>query len=134
MGDGAGGPWRIPWRRVAPLALVRRSVSDPNEVTAYLVLPPRRAPLEEVVRVAGSRWTIESAFEAAKGEVGLDDYEVRSWTGWAPPYHPRDVGLCAADGPARGSDRCGGVPERSTSLQTGNGLAAFKAGRGLGSR
>jgi SRSO17 transposase len=31
-----------------------------------------------VVRVAGSRWTIESSFEAAKGEVGLDDYEVRS--------------------------------------------------------
>jgi len=25
---------------------------------------------------------IESCFEAAKGEVGLDQYEVRSWTGW----------------------------------------------------
>jgi len=34
------------------------------------------------VRVAGTRWTIESCFEAAKGEVGLDQYEVRSWTGW----------------------------------------------------
>ena len=32
--------------------------------------------------MAGSRWTIESCFEAAKGEVGLDQYEVRSWTGW----------------------------------------------------
>ena len=32
--------------------------------------------------MAGSRWTIESGFEAAKGEVGLDHYEVRSWTGW----------------------------------------------------
>jgi hypothetical protein len=28
------------------------------------------------------RWTVESSFEAAKGEVGLDHYEVRSWTGW----------------------------------------------------
>jgi SRSO17 transposase len=35
-----------------------------------------------VVRVAGSRWTIESSFEAAKGEVGLAQYEVRSWTAW----------------------------------------------------
>jgi SRSO17 transposase len=32
--------------------------------------------------VAGTRWTIEACFEAAKGEVGLDQYEVRSWTGW----------------------------------------------------
>ncbi len=31
---------------------------------------------------AGRRWTIESSFEAAKGEVGLDHYEVRSWAGW----------------------------------------------------
>jgi SRSO17 transposase len=34
------------------------------------------------VRVAGTRWTVEICFEAAKQEVGLDEYEVRSWTGW----------------------------------------------------
>jgi len=34
------------------------------------------------VRVAGRRWTIEAAFEQAKGEVGLDQYEVRSRSGW----------------------------------------------------
>jgi len=28
------------------------------------------------------RWTVEECFEAAKGEVGLDQYEVRSWHGW----------------------------------------------------
>ena len=39
--------------------------------------------MAEVVRVAGTRWTIDSSFEAAKGEVGLDHYEVRSWTGWS---------------------------------------------------
>jgi SRSO17 transposase len=33
------------------------------------------------VRVAGTRWAIETCFEAAKGGVGLDRYEVR-WTGW----------------------------------------------------
>jgi SRSO17 transposase len=34
------------------------------------------------VRIAGMRWTIESCFETAKGAVGLDQYEVRSWRGW----------------------------------------------------
>ena len=28
------------------------------------------------------RWTIESCFQSAKGEVGLDQYEVRSWPSW----------------------------------------------------
>jgi hypothetical protein len=32
--------------------------------------------------VAGERWRIEQSFEAAKGEVGLDHYEVRRWDGW----------------------------------------------------
>jgi SRSO17 transposase len=67
------------WRR---WLLVRRSVSDPTDLTAYVVFAPRESALEAVVRVAGSRWTVESCFEAAKGEVGLDQYEVRSWTGW----------------------------------------------------
>jgi SRSO17 transposase len=35
-----------------------------------------------MVRVAGTRWMVEECFEAAKGEVGLDHYEVRSWHGW----------------------------------------------------
>src|SRR5262245_36641601 len=70
------------WRR---WLLVRRSVSDPTDLTAYVVFAPRDSALEAVVRVAGSRWTVESCFEAAKGEVGLDQYEVRSWTGWYRP-------------------------------------------------
>jgi SRSO17 transposase len=35
-----------------------------------------------MVRVAGSRWKVEECFQLAKGEVGLDQYEVRHWTGW----------------------------------------------------
>jgi SRSO17 transposase len=35
-----------------------------------------------LARIAGCRWAIESCFEQAKQEVGLDDYEVRSWDGW----------------------------------------------------
>jgi SRSO17 transposase len=38
--------------------------------------------LEEAVRAAGILWTSERGFEAAKGEVGLDDDELRSWTRW----------------------------------------------------
>ncbi len=34
------------------------------------------------VQVAGARWAVEESFETAKGEVGLDHYEVRSWVGW----------------------------------------------------
>jgi SRSO17 transposase len=91
-GDGAKGPRWYDWRWVAradPVdpawrrwLLVRRSLSEPTELTAYMVLAPPPTTLAEVVRVAGSRWTVESRFEAAQGEVGLDQYEVRSWTAW----------------------------------------------------
>ncbi len=36
----------------------------------------------DMAQAAGSRWTIEECFEMAKGDVGLDQYEVRSWIGW----------------------------------------------------
>jgi SRSO17 transposase len=62
--------------------LVRQSLSEPANLTASVVFAPQPTTLEAVVRVAGSRWTIESSFEAAKGEVGLAQYEVRSWTAW----------------------------------------------------
>ncbi len=61
---------------------MRRSLSEPDDLQAYVVFAPQGTPREELVRVAGRRWTIEVAFEAAKGEVGLDQYAVRSWTGW----------------------------------------------------
>jgi len=92
-GDGEKGPRWYDWYRL-PLApplqatyerwlLVRRSVSDPTDLQAFVVFAPLGAPLQVLVQVAGRRWTIEVAFEAAKGEVGLDQYEVRSWTGWS---------------------------------------------------
>lgn len=52
--------------------LVRRSLSDPQKRAYYAVFAPQGASLAELVRVAGSRWAIEIAFEAAKQEVGLD--------------------------------------------------------------
>ena len=62
--------------------LIRRKIAKPDELAFYLTLAAAAATLPDLVRVAGTRWTIEACFEAAKGEVGLDQYEVRSWTGW----------------------------------------------------
>ena len=90
-GDGAKGPRLYDWahKTYASLRegwcrglLVRRSIAEPDKLTYYLTFAPEGTPVATLVRVAGSRWTIESCFEAAKGEVGLDQYEVRSWTGW----------------------------------------------------
>jgi len=90
-GDGAKGPrlydWAyLPYRGAAPGwrmgLLIRRSTAEPDDLTYYLTHAPEGTTLAQLVRIAGTRWAIESCFEAAKGEVGLDDYEVRSWTGW----------------------------------------------------
>lgn len=62
--------------------LVRRSLCDPQERTAFRAFAPADTPLEVLVRVAGRRWSIECCFEQAKGEVGLAQYEVRSWVSW----------------------------------------------------
>jgi len=62
--------------------LVRRSLSEPTERAYYLVFAPADTPLTTMVAVAGTRWSIEVGLEAAKGEVGLDEYEVRSFHGW----------------------------------------------------
>ena len=43
---------------------------------------PAGLRLLDLARVAGRRWLVEECFEAAKQEVGLADYEVRSWHGW----------------------------------------------------
>jgi SRSO17 transposase len=91
-GDGAKGPRLYDWAWL-PYSmdaadgwqkglLIRRKLAQPEAFTFYLTLAPETAELSELVRVAGTRWTIEACFEAVKGEVGLDQYEVRSWTGW----------------------------------------------------
>lgn len=90
-GDGAKGPRLYDWA-YRPYAggakgfrcglLVRQSIADPSEITFYLTHAPEGTTLEALVKIAGTRWSIESLFEQSKGEVGLDQYEVRSWTGW----------------------------------------------------
>jgi len=62
--------------------LVRRSRKDPKDLAYYVVFGPDRTTLTTLAQVAGRRWAIEECFEVAKQEVGLADYEIRSWHGW----------------------------------------------------
>jgi SRSO17 transposase len=61
--------------------LIRRSIDD-GELAFYHCYNPHRAGFTELVRVAGARWPIEECFEAAKGGVGLDNYQVRLYDAW----------------------------------------------------
>lgn len=90
-GAGAKGPRLYHWARAAirPLEpqggywlLVRRSLADPSDLAYYLCHGPAQTPLRELVRVAGARWAIEETFQSAKGQVGLDQYQVRRYDSW----------------------------------------------------
>jgi len=91
-GEGVQGPRRYEWAYLPARPavregwrhglLVRRHPERPGEVAFYLVYAPTDTALEELVRVAGARWTIDDMFKLAKGQVGLDHYEVRGWQGW----------------------------------------------------
>lgn len=91
-GDGSKGTRIYDWTWVAirPLRepgkgywlLVRRSIAQPEELAYYVCYGPGETTLEELVKVAGIRWSIAECFEEAKGQVGLDQYEVRKWEGW----------------------------------------------------
>ena len=124
-GDGAKGPrlydWvYIPHSGAAPGfqcgLLVRRSITKPTDLTFYLTHAPKDTSLARLVQIAGLRWPIESLFEQSKGEVGLDQYEVRSWVGWhrhitlamfALAYlaavRKDAIGGCGPDEPCRGT-------------------------------
>ena len=62
--------------------LIRRSLSDPSKRAYYRAAGPAQTTLPELVAVTGSRWKIEESYKQAKGEVGLDQYEVRTWRAW----------------------------------------------------
>jgi SRSO17 transposase len=143
VGDGAKGPRGYDWcwlPLAAPLEpgwrcwlLVRRSISTPTELTAYVVFAPHATSLQEVVRVAGSRWTIESGFEEAKGEVGLDQYEVRSWTGWYRHITLAMWALALLTVMRAGMIAVEALKKSLPPPQVASPLAAFKARRGLAS-
>ena len=107
----------------------------PSFISYYQVFAPSDTSLETMVGVVGQRWRIEECFQFAKDQLGLGDYEVRSWTGWH-----RHVTLVLAAGAFLSVLRYQAEPlgELSTppffSPQVGAGsLAAFKAVRALSS-
>jgi SRSO17 transposase len=90
-GDGAKGPRVYDWVavQIRPLRepgvghwlLARRSLDD-GELAYYVCYGPAGTTLAELVRVAGTRWTVECCFQHAKGEAGLDHYQVRRYDAW----------------------------------------------------
>jgi SRSO17 transposase len=144
-GAGAKGPRWDDWQWLALAAprhrdwrrwlLVRRSLRDPPDLTAYVVFAPHATTtLATVVQVAGSRWTVERCFEEAKGEVGLDQDEVRSWTGW---YRPITLAMWAyALLTVLRAAHLSAIPplKKTMAGSMPSSLTAFKVSRGLGCR
>ena len=93
-GEGSKGPRLYEWAWLqlpeqeegtserARWILIRRSLSDPSKRAYYRAAGPAQTTLPELVAVAGSRWKIEEGYKQAKGEVGLDQYEVRAFRAW----------------------------------------------------
>ena len=105
VAEGAQGPrtYRFVGRRVwesreglpgRACWLVLRRNPDGTAPKAYLSNAPADTPLAQLAEVGAQRWAIETAFQQAKGEAGLDEYEVRGWAGWQ--HHVTVVLLAAA--------------------------------------
>ena len=138
-GVGSKGPRTYDWRRVElndpaqpgfkRWLLFRRSISDPSEVTAYIAFALAGTSLAEQVRAAGMRWTVEESIQTGKGEVGLDHYEVRSWTGW---YRHMTLAMWAGAflSVIRRETGAEEAPKKGLQKRAGSSsLAAFKAHR-----
>lgn len=77
------------------LLICRNSTTDELPFYRYWTTGP--ATLAQPPRVAGARWIVEQAFQAALGQVGLDQHRVRAWTSWhrfrhSGPGRPRRPG------------------------------------------
>lgn len=91
-GAGSKGPREYDWavrafgavdeRGWRSWLVVRRHRERPDERAYFFAHGPADTPAAELIRVAGTRWRVEECLELGKGECGLDEYEVRSWTGW----------------------------------------------------
>jgi SRSO17 transposase len=92
--EGAKGPlafeftrlrvWSVRHRRAGPEVwlLIRRSLERVPEVKYYISNADRDVPLENQALVTGTRWRVEELLEDTKGQLGMTDYEARSWTSW----------------------------------------------------
>jgi SRSO17 transposase len=88
-GTGSKGPRWYDWAWIDAATpgqpghsvLIRRNPST-GELAYYRCWTSTPVPLTTLVRVAGMRWAVEEGFQAGKGQVGLDHYQVRTWTAW----------------------------------------------------
>lgn len=88
-GDGSKGPRVYSWLRIDVTSalpghqwvMVCRNDCT-GELVYYRCWSANRVPLCTLVRVAGRRWSIEESFQTAKGQAGLDEHQVRTWTSW----------------------------------------------------
>ena len=62
--------------------VIRRNVADPRVVKYYFSNAPETVERLELVRISGMRWPVELTFAESKEELGMDQYETRSWLGW----------------------------------------------------
>ena len=136
-GLGSKGPRLYDWQCVrlsAPVVaagwcrclLVRRSLRAERKLTPYRVYARCGTDMATLVSVAGRRWCIETCFESAKNDVGLDEYEVRSWTGWY-----RHVTLSMWSLALLSAVRAADVVVVEKKRASLSSLLGFKASRGL---
>ena len=71
---------------------MRTTITNPDELAYYLCHGPAGTDDTELIRVAGARWAIEECFQTAKGQVGLDEYQVRRYDAW---YRHITLAMCA---------------------------------------
>jgi SRSO17 transposase len=120
-GDGSKGPRYYDWAWLADAGadrdpdddgrhsvLIRRN-NTTGELAFYRCWTPGPITLAQLVRIAGIRWTVEESFQAAKGQVGLDQHQVRRWNSWhrfttLALAALAILAICAADATAAGPE------------------------------
>ncbi|GIF13797.1 IS701 family transposase [Actinoplanes teichomyceticus] len=80
--DRARVPIRICWQPGRGHWLLARRNRTTGELAYYVCYGPRKTRLMDLARIAGARWAIEECFQQAKGQAGLDEYQVRDWRPW----------------------------------------------------
>ncbi|MEM1214030.1 MAG: IS701 family transposase [Planctomycetota bacterium] len=94
VGEGAKGPRVYRWAAarfgvptdtgMSRWLLIRRPLDrdEAGDRAYYLCAAHPGASPQDLATAAGKRWAIETCFQTAKQETGLDEYEVRTWHGW----------------------------------------------------
>ena len=128
--DWALLPWAVHegWEHAL---LVRRSLEAKPEYAFYFThARKKQSVLKTLVAVAGRRWAVESAFQMAKGECGLDHYEVRHWQGWYRHITLSMLALAVLT-VLRAGEKKTLLPQSSTQRAGNPAFARFRAARRL---